>query len=202
MGEGPDCVLENFVIANSYLGIFVSDASPTITNITVVGNQFGIEAYRDADPKVSNSIVWGNALGDLYGCSAVYSCIECGASGEGNFSEVPLFVDPDNGDYHLRSARGRYWPAHDVWVLDDVTSPCVDAGDPAADFSGERKPNGGRLNVGAYGGTAFASMSGLLFSPDVNGDGAVDEWDLLMFVDLWEQEMTVDSEEPTPPIRR
>ena len=22
----------------------------------------------------------------------------------------PLFADADNGDYHLRSQRGRYWP--------------------------------------------------------------------------------------------
>ena len=61
-----------------------------------------------------------------------------------------------------------------MWVLDDATSPCVDTGDPAADFASERRPNGGRLNVGAYGGTAFASMSEPPFSADVNDDGVVD----------------------------
>ena len=40
----------------------------------------------------------------------------------------PLFADVNNGDYHLLSERGRYWPAHDIWVLDEVTSPGVDGG--------------------------------------------------------------------------
>jgi len=199
MAEGPDSVLKNFVIANSYVGIVIAGGSPTITNVTVVDNEFGIEAYRDADPRIGNSILWNNVSSDLYGCAACYSCIQRGAAGEGNFGEDPMFVDPESGDYHLRSERGRYWPAHDVWVLDDVTSPCVDAGDPAADFSGERKPNAGRLNLGAYGGTAFAGMSESPFSTDVNGDGIVDERDLEWFIDLWEQETQTD---PSPPRRR
>jgi hypothetical protein len=68
-------------------------------------------------------------------------------------------VDPDNGDYHLFSERGRYWPEQDIWVIDEVTSPCIDGGDPAVDASVEPMPNGGRLNMGAYGGTRYASMS-------------------------------------------
>lgn len=159
LGEGPDTVLRNFVIANSYAGVVAMDSSPTLANLTVVGNDLGIEAYRNANPHIVNSIVWGNAESDLYGCIATYSCIERGADGVGNFSADPLFVDPVNGDYHLQSERGRYWPEHAVWVLDDATSPCIDAGDPNADFLRERAPNGGRINIGAYGGTPFASRS-------------------------------------------
>ncbi len=159
MGEGPDTVLRNFVITNSYAGIIAAGSSPTITNVTVVGNDLGVEAYRGANPHISSSIFWGNSESNLYGCTAAYSCVEREAEGEGNFSADPLFADPENGDYHLLSERGRYWPEHDVWVLDDVTSPCVDAGDPDADFSRERTPNGGRVNIGAYGGTPFASRS-------------------------------------------
>jgi hypothetical protein len=78
-----------------------------------------------------------------------------------------LFVDPDNDDYHLRSERGRYWPEHDVWVLDKVTSPCIDGGDPTMDPSYEPMPNGGLLNMGAYGGTPYAGMSEIpCSSPD------------------------------------
>ncbi len=158
-GTGPDCVLRNFVIRNSHIGILVTDSSPTIANVTVVGNEYGVEAFGNADPSISDSIFWYNVWSDLYGCQAVYSCVESGAEGPGNFSEDPLFAEPDMDDYHLLSRRGRYWPGQNVWVIDDVTSPCVDAGDPDADFSGEREPNGGRVNVGAYGGTAFASVS-------------------------------------------
>ncbi len=43
--------------------------------------------------------------------------------------------------------------------MDDVTSPCIDAGDPNSDWTGETWPHGGRINMGAYGGTREASMS-------------------------------------------
>jgi len=156
-GEGPDSILKNFIIKDSFMGIFIADSSPTISNLTIVGNKYGIEAYADSQPDISNTILWNNTDGDLFGCRAMYSCVERG--GEGNITDNPLFVDPDNGDYHLRSARGRYWPEHDIWVLDKVTSPCVDAGDPYTGALNEPMPNGGRINIGAYGGTTEASLS-------------------------------------------
>lgn len=127
-----------------------------------------------------------------WSCHATYSCIERWAEGEGNFSEDPLFVDRVKGDYHLRSVRGRYWPEHGVWVLDEVTSPCIDAGDPMADPAAERAPNGGRINVGAHGGTAFASRSEPPFSLDMTGDDVIDINDLEAYMDLWEAQV------PTP----
>jgi hypothetical protein len=158
-GEGPGSVLENFVIRDSFLGLFVVESAPTLRNLTVVHNKYGLEAYADAQPDVVNCIFWYNTADDLVGCQARFSCVQCGSEGLGNFSRDPLFVDPNGKDYHLLSERGRYWPAYDVWVLDKVTSPCLDAGDLQSDYSGEPKPNGGRINLGAYGGTAFASMS-------------------------------------------
>ena len=161
-GEGPDSILKNFIIRDSFMAVFIAGSSPTISNLTIVDNKYGIEAYAGSEPDISNSIFWNNTNGDLFGCEARYSCIERGGEGEGNINADPLFVDPDTGDYHLRSERGRYWPEHDVWVLDKVTSPCVDGGDPTVDPSGEPMPNGVRINMGAYGGTAYASMSEML----------------------------------------
>jgi len=98
----------------------------------------------------------------------------------------PMFADPANGDYHLRSERGRYWPEHDVWVLDEVTSPCIDGGDPNDDYSDERMPNGGRINMGAFGGTAYASMSERRGPQgDINRDGVVDFKDFAIMADNW-----------------
>ncbi len=54
----------------------------------------------------------------------------------------PQFVDPLNGDYRLSPG-----------------SPAVDRGDPASDSLGEPDPNGGRVNLGAFGGTASATPS-------------------------------------------
>ena len=152
-------LLKNFVIRNSFMGIFIAGTSPTISNVTVVYNRYGINAYADAQPDISNCILWGNTNGNLYGCHVRYSCLKEAGAGENNFDADPLLADPYNGDYHLLSEYGRYWPEHDIWVLDEVTSSCIDGGDPAVGTSTEPRPNGSRLNMGAYGGTRYASMS-------------------------------------------
>ncbi|MCX5637170.1 MAG: LamG domain-containing protein, partial [Planctomycetota bacterium] len=103
----------------------------------------------------------------------------------GQYGTDPLFAAPNNGDYHLLSQRGRYWPQHDVWVLDKVTSPCVDGGDPAVDPVGEPMPNGGRIDIGAYGGTPYASMSEWPVAGDINHDGVVDLVDMAIFCNEW-----------------
>ena len=71
----------------------------------------------------------------------------------------PLFGDPDNGDFHLMSAYGRYVAASDSWTYDYATSPCIDRGDKDQDPRAERTPNGDRINMGAYGNTPYASLS-------------------------------------------
>jgi hypothetical protein len=157
--EGRDCVLKNFIIQGSDIGIFLTGSSPTIRNVTLTKNAFGITAYGGANPDISNCILWGNIAGDLFDCTATFSCIQQGEPGEGNISEDPLFGDPAGGDYHLFSEGGRYVPEYGLWSFDAVTSPCVDAGDPALDPGAERIPNGGKINMGAFGGTPEASMS-------------------------------------------
>ncbi len=157
--ETPASVLRNFAIRGSDVGIFLAGASPTIRNVTVADNKFGIAAYAGSRPEISNCILWGNAAGDLFDCSATYSCIERPAPGEGNISADPLFGDPANGDYHLTSEGGRYVAMYGLWAFDTVTSPCVDAGNPSLDPGDERMPNGGRINMGAFGGTPQASIS-------------------------------------------
>ncbi len=49
--------------------------------------------------------------------------------------------------------------ALDVHVRSGCRSAAIDAGDPAADWSNEPKPNGERLNLGAYGNTSEAARS-------------------------------------------
>ena len=160
VSEGPASVLSNFVIRDSMTAIACNnESSPTLKNLTIVDNAFGIAAYENSQPNIANCILWRNEYGDLYGCEAQYSCVETGSTGVGSISADPLFADIDGGNYHLLSENGRYVPAYGLWSFDDVTtSPCVDAGDPADDFSAERMPNGSRVNMGAYGGTPYASM--------------------------------------------
>ena len=188
------------MIANSDVGIFLAGSSPTIHNVTVTGNEFGISAYAGAMPDIKNCILWGNRDGDLFGCRARYSCVERGSDGPANITDDPLFADADNGDYHLLSRQGRYVPAYGLWSFDDRTSPCIDAGSPATDFSGEWMPNGGCVNMGAFGGTREASMSDWPLIGDVNHDGIVDFRDMAIIEDQWLMELPSEELPLDPPL--
>jgi hypothetical protein len=108
-----------------------------------------------------------------------YSAVEGGWPGAGNLDSDPRFVKWGHwsrpggsdgadsplypevewifGDYHLK-ARGGRWAGW-MWLYDGITSPCIDAGNPDAEVQWEPSPNGSRLNMGAFGGTAEASRS-------------------------------------------
>ena len=66
-------------------------------------------------------------------------------------------LNPWEMDYHLRSQAGR-WNGVE-WVYDAETSPGIDHGDPASEYSNEPMPNGRRANIGVYGNTPEASKS-------------------------------------------
>ena len=161
--ESLRCVLRNFVITNcGETAILCHSASPELINLTIVDNQFGITVYEGSNPSITNCILWNNEFGDLEQCYARYSCLGSLGPGDqerGNISKDPMFANPANGDYHLQSEYGRYLP-NNMWVTDSQTSPCIDSGDRSMHIGREQKPHGGRLNMGAYGGTPYASKSG------------------------------------------
>jgi len=160
--ESSKSILTNFVITGcGEGGIFCDGASPTIRNLTIVKNEFGIVGYGGADPNITNCIIWQNTTGPLFQCKARYSCIDQPNPDKkvGNINADPFFAEGRNGDYHLRSQWGRYVPTTGTWALDSATSPCVDAGDPADYPREERMPNGSRINMGSDGGTPYASLS-------------------------------------------
>lgn len=68
----------------------------------------------------------------------------------------PLFASPETGDFHLKSAAGRWLDGYG-WTNDALTSWAIDKGDPDDDYSAEPQTNGNRVNVGAYGNTEQAS---------------------------------------------
>jgi phosphotriesterase-related protein len=111
------------------------------------------------------SLVSGSTLGITYNNIAggrTGISVEGGSTfdwGAGNIDADPLFADPNNDDLHLKSQAGRWDPNSESWILDDVTSLCIDAGDPNTPVGNEPEPNGGVINIGAYGGTAEASKS-------------------------------------------
>mgnify|MGYP001038353467 CR=1 FL=1 len=141
----------------------------------------------DSDVTVLNSILWNDRMANeiLATGTSDPNIQYCGVRDSwpdwGNIHTDPLFacpgvwIDPDNpdrisgpadpeailmgGDYHLTSQAGRWDPDATIWVQDEVTSPCIDAGFPSSPVGPEPAPNGGRVNMGAYGGTTRASRT-------------------------------------------
>ena len=213
----PNCHILNCLIANNWgywsggvgseYGSFARIENCTIANnvasyssdpYSLVG---GLEClYGDAT--VKNSIIWGNTGLQIVGASSVtYSDVQIldvnGLldpnsiwPGEGNINEDPLFAHPIHRDYHLQTEylNGRYNPVTGVFDVNDPrTSPCVNAGDPFSAFGLEPVPNGGRINMGAYGNTPQASKSDIVrpLVAAIAGGMNVNMVDFALLADNW-----------------
>ncbi len=213
-----NCILSGNSAQN---GGAVYQCSGSITNCTITGNRAqaaGGGLYQCAG-LIQNCILWGNTAG-IHGPQhynsneIIYSCLEGGAAGLGCISSDPGFVSPGywdlngtpsnteddiwlEGNYHLKSRGWRWHRQTEAWVSDNLTSRCIDAGNPAMAIGAEPasipKDPGSihgrniRLNMGAYGGTAEASMPphGWAFSGDLNNDGIVTIADLMQWSRNW-----------------
>jgi hypothetical protein len=164
---GNRCPLDNSLASVLYVdGGPGGPSSVAIENITIADHQCpgadpgAVVLIEDGSAiSIRNAIFWNNTgsnFATLTGGAYTITYSITTAGGTGNLLVDPLFASASN-DYHLRSMHGRYTPGG--WVMDAVTSPAIDAGDPASDYSQETQPNGGRVNLGAYGNTAEASRS-------------------------------------------
>lgn len=86
---------------------------------------------------VKNCIIWGNEPEQVSSTDVTYSCIQGGYPGTGNIDADPLFVDPDNYDFHLT-----------------FPSPCRDSGgiitkEARLDFEGDPRIAYGTIDMGA-----------------------------------------------------
>jgi len=201
-------VLNCLISAN--LGAGLDYVGGSVTNCTIVGNK-GDGLYCQGGAVASNNIivrndgvgcrqgtlkynnVWQNLGGDYSGV----------APGPNDISVNPRFAVPGywdmdknwvEGEYHLRSAAGRWDPASETWVIDDANSLCIDGGDPCTPVGVEPNPNGGRINQGVYGGSwqASKSPSGIVepvcpeySAMDFNKDCKVDFGDFALFAPSW-----------------
>jgi len=196
-----------------------TDANAVLDGFTISGGNanglwqdgytYGGGMYNtiDSSPTVTNSILWADVPSEIEGGTAfvTFRDVQVGWPGEGNIDADPLFADPNKGDYHLKSQAGRCESSENSkseilnskllngeWVQDDVTSPCIDAGDPSSPIGLEPFPNGGRINTGAYGGTAEASKSYFgepvcetIVAGDINGDCKVNFKDFAFMALHW-----------------
>ena len=128
-------------------------SAPTLTNCTFYGNRAtdggAIQNFESSSPTLTNCILWGGSYPEMDNSDSsapivTFSDIKGDYlyPGTGNINEDPLFLDPDNGNFHL---------------LPD--SPCIDTGTgtapflPAADFEGDPRSMDGDRD-----GTATVDM--------------------------------------------
>jgi hypothetical protein len=122
-----------------------TNSDATITHCTITNNSVpyvggGIYSYSYSPPQITDCIIWGNTpdnLGSAFSSEPVitYSDVEGGWSGTGNIDEDPLFVAPEDYDYHLTGL-----------------SPCIDSGEYAGindDIDDDSRPLGNGYDMGA-----------------------------------------------------
>ncbi len=134
--DGSNCVIRNNLIAevsgDGYGAVVASESQYVSYNNTVVSNSVGY-ANLSSEGIISNDIIYGSTntiyLDENSSIQVTYSDVEGGWVGEGNIDANPLFVSPDNDNYHLQS-----------------DSPCIDAGDPNLPLD----PDGTISDMGAF----------------------------------------------------
>jgi len=211
-------------------GIYSYNFELELRSCTFSGNiarEPGGGAYEGSAVTLRDSILWGDIPKEIHTASnppeVGYCDVEGGWPGEGNINADPCFAeagywDPNgtpgdanddfwvDGEYHLNSQGGRWDPNEGRWTIDDVTSPCIDAGDLMSPIGYEPFPNGGIINMGAYGGTAEASKSYFgeppcetIVAGDVNGDCRVDYLDAALMFSNWLDPRALVATCPNPP---
>ncbi len=209
----PLTIVNNTIADNQSQGIELdpsADSKVMVRNNIICNNLYGIHIWGEPESvialcNISYNNCWSNQRADYlnsYGTGSGDGIATASDAsqpfdplpGIGEISVSPLFSDPNNNDYHLKSQTGRWDPNSNSWIQDDITSPCIDAGDPATPIGYETFSNGGIINMGAYGGTAEASKSYFgkptcetIVSGDINGDCTVDLKDFAILCSHWLQ---------------
>lgn len=131
VGAAGAAVLRNGTLVGNGQGA-VSFGTLLVKNSLVLGNQVGLVA-GNADALVSQfNDLSGNAVADYQGLTGAATDLAAPVS----------FLDFDGRDLHLAPRQAS-----------------TDQGDPTDDASAEPSPNGGRINLGAFGGTSEAELS-------------------------------------------
>ncbi|HMO98566.1 MAG TPA: right-handed parallel beta-helix repeat-containing protein [Kiritimatiellia bacterium] len=165
-------MVNNVFWSNTASAVFISEASASMINsvIGVLGsNRFGYNLRFNSSLTADYNLYFltnGGAVATEVVTNAPFMIWENVTAWRrdtgrdlNSLATDPLFANPLSGDFHPRSAGGRFNPATGLFVTDAETSPLIDAGFPVSDFSRETSPNGGRINIGMYGNTPEASRT-------------------------------------------
>ena len=145
----PECTLTNNIF-------WLNTSGRDGNEIALRKNSYVSLAYSNVQQNVESIFVDSSTLEQLSGNMALDPCFVSPGHWRPDNSPGTSWV---GGDYHLKSQAGRWDPRVGTWVTDLLSSPCIDSGDPTCQVNVEPSPNGGIINIGAYGGTPEASKS-------------------------------------------
>jgi hypothetical protein len=142
---------------NQDAGLHVTaSGNAEVMNVTAAHNGAGLRA---AGPiHVRNTLVISNVIG----VEAVFAGVVDSRYNDvfGNRTEDWRNVRPGSHDLAQPVAFEAATPEDaDRGLRLAPAQPSTDKGDPTDDFAAEPAPNGGRINIGAFGNTRFAELS-------------------------------------------
>ena len=177
---GSDSIITNCVFSGNRAmlggGMRNRHSAVIINNCTFNGNTSDALNNVNADLTMKDCIVWDSIQESGSGTVTVSYCdVVGGHAGTGNLDEDPLFVDADGVD-------GEVGTADDDLHLDS-DSPCVDAGDPNGNYSGQSDMDG--QDRVAYDAVDMGADEVFPLPGDGNGDGVVDLEDFMEVAEDW-----------------
>ena len=153
-----------------YSSVICAQSDMELVNCTIAdGKTYGVAAVDDAASlSLKNCIVYGNGEAGVVDATSIdHCCLQEEHEGEGNF--VPASKEALNWTgapyYHLltKKSNGAITNGWFSGTFESkrtaADSPCIDAGSAGFPVGLEPEPNGRRVNLGAYGGTQWASMT-------------------------------------------
>ncbi len=156
-GSSGLSIYNNTIVATAGTGIRVQNSAQNVAlrnNIVSVHTGFGVYVATDSQAGFTSDynnlhssggaaiVWWQKPFYDLFDwqVEADFDSHSIGFTLPAPLRDHPMFVNPVVGDYRLQS-----------------TSTSIDSGQPSDLFNQEPGPNGGRIDLGAYGNTILAT---------------------------------------------
>jgi MYXO-CTERM domain-containing protein len=166
---GAGVSVKMLTVANAAAGLQVGSAEVRLANVILRDNtRVGLEVLATGSAILANGTLTRNGAGvHALGTTTVRNALAT-ANGVGLSAEAGIVLQSRFNNVYgntVADYQGRTADSSDL-----AAAVTFEPGDATDDFQHEPAPNGGRINIGAFGNTEFAELSAL--GGDIGGDGS------------------------------